>query len=50
LIDGLNSVMKLFSQDYIIPPNEFSSIFIMTNFLKTEQSQGFCDEVISLLI
>ena len=31
--------------DYIIPPNEYNSIFIMTNFIETQQSQGFCDEV-----
>lgn len=31
--------------DYIIPPNEFNSIFIMTNFLKTDQVRGNCDEV-----
>ncbi len=31
--------------DYIIPANEYKCIFIMTNFIKTEQSQGFCDEV-----
>lgn len=30
--------------DYIIPPNEYNSIFIMTNFIETQQSQGFCDE------
>lgn len=31
--------------DYIIPPNEYNSMFIMTNFIKTEQTPGFCDEV-----
>lgn len=37
---------KIFdTADYIIPPNEYNSIFIMTNFIETQQSQGFCDEV-----
>lgn len=31
--------------DYIIPPNEYNSMFIMTNFIRTEQTPGFCDEV-----
>lgn len=31
--------------DYVIPPNEYNSIFIMSNFIETTQSQGFCDEV-----
>ena len=33
------------SLDYIIPPNEYNSIFIMTNFIRTQQSQDVCDEV-----
>lgn len=33
--------------DYIIPPNEFSSLFIMTNYIRTEQTQGYCDEEIT---
>ena len=32
-------------KDYIIPPSEYNSIFIMTNFIETEQSKGVCDEV-----
>ena len=31
--------------DYIIPPNEYNSMFIMTNFIRTEQTPGLCDEV-----
>lgn len=31
--------------DYVIPPNEYNSIFIMTNFLKTKQHQDKCPEV-----
>lgn len=30
--------------DYIIPPNEYNSIFVMTNFIKTEQVQNICAE------
>lgn len=36
--------------DYIIPPNEYNSMFIMTNFIKTQQSPGFCDEVCFLFM
>jgi hypothetical protein len=31
--------------DYVIPANEYNSIFIMTNFVKTKQTQSQCDEV-----
>lgn len=31
--------------DYVIPPNEYNSIFVMTNFIRTDQVQGLCDEV-----
>ena len=30
--------------DYIIPPAEYSSIFVMTNFIETKQAHGVCDE------
>ena len=32
--------------DYVIPPNDMASIFIMTNFIKTEQSQGELQKLI----
>jgi hypothetical protein len=38
------SIVK-FVSDYIIPPNEYNSIFIMTNYIETIQTQGDCDEV-----
>lgn len=31
--------------DYVIPPNEYNSVFIMTNYIDTIQKQGFCDAV-----
>jgi hypothetical protein len=31
--------------DYVIPPNEYNSVFIMTNFIKTDQIRDSCDEV-----
>lgn len=34
--------------DYIVPPNEYNSIFIMSNYIQTLQTQGVCDEVIIL--
>ena len=43
----LNSNLKyriLDTTDYVIPPNEYNSVFIMTNFIKTDQTQGECDE------
>lgn len=33
------------TSDYIIPANEYNSIFIMTNFIETIQSPGLCHEV-----
>ncbi|CAF0928545.1 unnamed protein product [Brachionus calyciflorus] len=30
--------------DYVIPPNEYNSVFIMSNFLKTKQTQDRCPE------
>ncbi|CAF0928527.1 unnamed protein product [Brachionus calyciflorus] len=30
--------------DYVIPPSEYNSIFVMTNFVETRQSQDLCDE------
>jgi len=30
--------------DYVIPPNEYNSVFIMTNFIRTDQMQDKCDE------
>lgn len=35
--------------DYIVPPNEYNSIFIMTNYIQTVQTQGACDEEVSKL-
>jgi hypothetical protein len=37
------------STDYSILSNEHNSIFIMTNFIRTEQTRGICDEVAFLL-
>ena len=31
--------------EYIIPANENQALFLMTNFIKTHQTKGFCDEV-----
>ena len=33
------------SGDYVIPPNEYNSLFIMTKFIKTEQVLDFCKRV-----
>lgn len=37
------------TSDYIVPPNEFNSLFIMTNFVETKQSIGTCEEVFGLV-
>jgi hypothetical protein len=31
--------------DYVIPPNEYNSLFIMTKFIKTEQVLDYCKRV-----
>lgn len=44
-------IMSLFVSnpiDYIVPPSENNAIFIMTNFIRTDQSRSFCPESISL--
>jgi hypothetical protein len=33
------------SSDFVYPPNEYNSIFIITNFIETKQTLGECDEV-----
>ncbi len=33
--------------DYIIPAHEKDSIFILTNFIETIQTQGFCEEAMN---
>ena len=46
--DGIlpaNLYKILDTADYIIPPNEFNSIFVMTNLIQTEQTPGVCEEV-----
>ncbi len=30
---------------FVIPPNEYNSIFVMTNYIETYQREGKCDEV-----
>ncbi|RNA03742.1 P2X purinoceptor 4, partial [Brachionus plicatilis] len=30
--------------DYIVPPNEYNSVFLMTNFVETIQTQSLCSE------
>ena len=46
--DGIlpaNLYKILDTADYIIPPNEFNSIFVLTNLINTEQAPGVCEEV-----
>ena len=45
--DGIlppNVYKILDTADYIIPPNEFKSIFVMTNHIQTVQTAGVCEE------
>ena len=30
--------------DYVIPPNELNGVFIMTNFIRTDQFQDSCEK------
>jgi len=30
--------------DYVIPPFDYNSLFIMTNFIRTEQNRHTCDK------
>ncbi|CAF0949069.1 unnamed protein product [Brachionus calyciflorus] len=46
-IDEKKDFRLLDTADYIIPPNEYNSIFIMSNFIETTQTQGVCDEEVS---
>ncbi len=50
--DGIlseNSFNIYDSTDYVIPPNEYNSVFIMTSKIQTEQTQGTCEEVCLIL-
>ena len=40
-----NNFQVFDTPDYVIPPNEYNAIFIMTNYIETVQSQGYCDAV-----
>ena len=31
--------------DYVIPPSEYNSFFVLTNFVQTDQIPGLCPEV-----
>lgn len=35
--------------DYVIPPNQYNSVFVMTNFVRTDQTPSICDEVMNNL-
>ncbi len=46
LIGTNNSDIRVFDgPDFTVPPNEFNSVFVMTNFVETRQTQGTCEEV-----
>lgn len=45
VLASVENNLELFDPaDYVIPASEYNSIFIMTNFIKTQQSRGFCEE------
>jgi hypothetical protein len=46
-LDSKNkSNMRVFdAPDFTVPPNEYNSIFVMTNFVETKQKLGTCGEV-----
>lgn len=39
----IDNILIFDSADYVIPPNENSAIFIMTNFIETIQTRGVCE-------
>ena len=44
--ESMSKKFRIFdTADYIIPPNEYNAIFIMTNFIETIQTMGNCDAV-----
>lgn len=45
---GENNKMILDNADYIIPPQENNAVFIMTNFISTDQQQTVCGEGIDV--
>lgn len=38
------------TSEYVVPPSENEAVFIMTNFVKTYQELGQCDEVFHFII
>jgi hypothetical protein len=40
-----NNLRVLDASDFTIPPNEYSSVFVMTNYVETKQTLGLCGEV-----
>lgn len=44
LIQKSQKFSVLDTTEFVKPPLNYNSIFIMTNFIKTEQKQGTCDE------
>ncbi|CAF1079509.1 unnamed protein product [Rotaria sordida] len=45
---GENSTITLDNADFIIPPQENNALFIMTNFISTDQERTFCGEGIDV--
>jgi P2X purinoceptor 4 len=41
----IDNLLIFDTADYVIPPNENSAIFIMTNFIETIQTRGVCEAV-----
>lgn len=37
-------IMTVDNADYIVPPEENNALFIMTNYIETDQQRGFCAE------
>ena len=41
----IDNLLIFDTADFVIPPNENSAIFIMTNFIETIQTRGVCEAV-----
>ena len=45
-----SKIYRMYSSllDYVVPPSENNAIFIMTNFIQTDQTRSICPESYSL--
>jgi hypothetical protein len=42
ILKDKNEIVFFFSKDYIVPPQENNALFLMTNFIRTDQEHRRC--------